>query len=83
MLKGESELETTVQTITVPVGSRELIIETGKLGRQANGAVTVRCGDTIVFVAATMAEPRVGINFFPLTVDYREMTSAAGRFPGG
>jgi polyribonucleotide nucleotidyltransferase len=76
-------LETTVHKTTVPVGSKEIIIETGKMGRQANGAVTVRCGDTIVFAAATMDEPREGIDFFPLTVDYREMTSAAGRFPGG
>jgi polyribonucleotide nucleotidyltransferase len=67
----------------VPVGAKELIIETGKMGRQANGAVTVQCGETIVFAAATMAGPREGIDFFPLTVDYREMTSAAGRFPGG
>jgi len=76
-------LENTVRKISVPVGEKEIIIETGKMGRQANGAVTVQCGDTIVFVAATMAEPRTGIDFFPLTVDYREMTSAAGRFPGG
>jgi polyribonucleotide nucleotidyltransferase len=67
----------------VPVGAKEIIIETGKMGRQANGAVTVQCGETIVFAAATMAEPRDGVDFFPLTVDYREMTSAAGRFPGG
>ena len=76
-------MEPNVQRISVPVGSKEIIIETGKMGRQANGAVTVRCGDTIVFAAATMDEPRQGIDFFPLTVDYREMTSAAGRFPGG
>jgi polyribonucleotide nucleotidyltransferase len=83
MLEGEYQLEPNVQRVTVPVGSKELIIETGKMGRQANGAVTVRCGDTIVFAAATMDEPREGVDFFPLTVDYREMTSAAGRFPGG
>ncbi|MBN1918532.1 MAG: polyribonucleotide nucleotidyltransferase [Verrucomicrobia bacterium] len=83
MLEGENQLELNVQSVRVPVGSKEIIIETGKMGRQANGAVTVRCGDTIVFVAATMAEPREGVDFFPLTVDYREMTSAAGRFPGG
>ena len=76
-------MNATVQRVSVPVGSKELIIETGKMGRQANGAVTVQCGDTIVFAAATMAEPRAGIDFFPLTVDYREITSAAGRFPGG
>ena len=83
MCKGESELETTVQRVSVPVGDKEIIIETGKMGRQANGAVTVQCGETIVFAAATMAAPRGGVDFFPLTVDYREITSAAGRFPGG
>ncbi len=76
-------METTVQRVSVPVGAKELIIETGKMGRQANGAVTVQCGDTIVFAAATMGDPREGISFFPLTIDYREMTCAAGRFPGG
>ena len=59
-------------------------LETGRLARQAGGAVVVRCGDTKVLVSATAAaEPREGINFFPLTVDYREYTYSAGRFPGG
>ncbi len=59
-------------------------LETGRLARQAGGAVVVRCGDTQVFVSATAAaDPREGIDFFPLTVDYREYTYSAGRFPGG
>ena len=58
--------------------------ETGRLAKQAGGAVVVRCGDTQILVTATSAaEPREGIDFFPLTVDYREYTYSAGRFPGG
>ncbi len=65
-------------------GGKTLSIETGKVARQAGGAVTVRLGDTVVLVSATAAEtPREGIDFFPLTVDYREYTYAAGRIPGG
>ncbi len=61
-----------------------LTLETGKMGKQADGAVLVRCGDNVVFVSACANdEPRQGISFFPLTVDYREYTYAAGRFPGG
>ncbi len=68
----------------IPLGDKDLIIETGKMAKQANGAVTVRYGDTIVLLAVVVADkPREGIDFFPLTVDYREKTSAAGRFPGG
>src|SRR5712675_2153990 len=69
---------------TVPVGDKQIIIETGKLAKQADGAVTIQLGETIVLVAtvgATKAKP--GQEFFPLTVDYREKAAAAGRFPGG
>ena len=63
---------------------KTVLLETGRLAKQAGGAVVVRCGDTQVLVTATSAaEPRQGIDFFPLTVDYREYTFAAGRFPGG
>ncbi len=65
------------------IAGRELVIETGRLAAQAHGAVTVRYGDTVCLVAAVSAKPRAGIDFFPLTVDYREMTYAAGKFPGG
>lgn len=63
---------------------RTIIIETGKLAKQADGAVTVRCGDSMVLVTACVAnEPKEGIDFFPLTVDYVEKMFAAGRIPGG
>ena len=59
-------------------------IETGKLAKQADGAVIVRSGDTMVIVTAChAANARVGIDFLPLTVDYREYTYASGRIPGG
>jgi len=66
------------------IGEKVLTIETGKIARQAHGAVTVRYGDTIVLVTAVTAPPRIeAIDFFPLSVDYRERHSAAGKFPGG
>ncbi len=65
------------------VGNDELIIETGGLAGQAGGAVTLRMGDTLVLVTATMSRhPREGIDFFPLSVDYEERLYAAGRIPG-
>lgn len=64
------------------VGGREITFETGKLAGQAGGAVTARIGDSVVFAAATMGEPREGIDFFPLTVDYEERMYAGGRIPG-
>jgi polyribonucleotide nucleotidyltransferase len=68
----------------IPVGTRTVSIETGKLAKQADGAVIVRSGDTMVIVTAChAANPRVGIDFLPLTVDYREYTYASGRIPGG
>jgi len=68
----------------IEIGGRTLTMETGKIAKQAGGAVMVSSGDSVVLVTATAAEePRVGIDFFPLTVDYREYTYAAGRFPGG
>ena len=66
------------------IGGRILSIETGKIAKQADGAVLVQYGDTIVLVAAVTAPPRFeDIDFFPLSVDYREKQSAAGKFPGG
>jgi len=62
---------------------RPITIETGKLALQAGGSVTVRQGDTVVLVCACSADPRPGLDFFPLQVDYREKFSAAGKFPGG
>ena len=66
------------------LGKEKITIQTGKMAKQANGAVTVQYGDTVVLVTAvTTEEIREGTDFLPLTVDYREKTSAAGRFPGG
>jgi polyribonucleotide nucleotidyltransferase len=66
------------------IGAKTLSIETGKIGRQAAGAVTVQYGETVVLVAVATAAPRrEDIDFFPLSVDYREKHSAAGKFPGG
>src|SRR2546426_3841040 len=69
---------------TAPVGDKQITIETGKIAKQADGAVTVQLGETIVMVAAVGAtKAKEGQDFFPLTVDYREKAAAAGKFPGG
>jgi len=69
---------------TVELGKQQLTLETGRLAKQADGSVYLRYGDTAVLVTAcALQEPRVGVSFFPLTVDYREYTYAAGRIPGG
>ncbi|HPD14974.1 MAG TPA: polyribonucleotide nucleotidyltransferase [Planctomycetota bacterium] len=65
------------------IGDRPLIIETGKLAKQAEGAVTVRYGDTVVLSTVSCAEARRETDFFPLTVEYREKFHAAGKIPGG
>src|SRR6516162_740340 len=65
-------------------GGKSIHFETGKLAKQADGSCIVRIGDNVVLATAVAnAEPREGIDFFPLTVDYREYTYAGGRFPGG
>src|SRR5437870_5082415 len=72
------------EKVTVEVGDKQIIIETGKLAKQADGAVTVQMGESIVLVAAVAAtKAKEGQDFFPLTVDYREKAAAAGKFPGG
>src|ERR1700734_1039888 len=65
------------------IGGKLLSIETGHLAKQASGSVVVRIGDTMTLVAVVAAPGREGLDFFPLTVDYREKTYAAGKFPGG
>lgn len=73
-----------VQQVALEVGGRQLLLETGWMARQANGAVVARYGDTVVLVAATVSEePREGIDFFPLTCDFEERMYAAGKIPGG
>lgn len=73
-----------IETCEIDLGTSKLVLETGRVAKQANGAVLVRCGDSVVLVSAcASAEPKVGATFFPLTVDYREYTYAAGKIPGG
>ncbi len=73
-----------MERVELQLGSKTLSIETGRLAKQADGAVLVRLGDTVVLATAcAQKEPRPGIDFLPLTVDYRENTYAAGKIPGG
>ena len=72
-----------VTTLTAEIGGRTMTIETGRLARLAGGAVTVRYGDTMILGTANRAEPRPGLDFFPLTVDFEERMYAAGKIPGG
>ena len=70
--------------VEMPLGRYTLSIETGRMAKQADGAAIVRLGDTVVLATAcAQKEPRVGVDFLPLTVDYRENTYAAGKIPGG
>ncbi|MFS8580958.1 MAG: polyribonucleotide nucleotidyltransferase, partial [Novibacillus thermophilus] len=65
------------------LGGRPLVIETGKLAKQANGAVMVRYGDTAVLATATASDEPKDLDFFPLTVNYEERLYAVGKIPGG
>jgi polyribonucleotide nucleotidyltransferase len=70
-------------SVSVDVGGRQLTLETGKIAKQANGAITARYGDTILLTTACMASTANDRDFLPLTVDYRENTYSAGKIPGG
>src|SRR3954453_20061440 len=70
-------------TFETQLGGRTLTIETGKLARLAGGAVTVRYGDTLILGTANRSDPRPGLDFFPLTVEFEERMYAAGKIPGG
>ncbi len=70
-------------SLSVEFGGRTLTIETGRMARLAGGAVTLRYGDTVVLGTANRAEPRPGLDFFPLTIDFEERMYAAGKIPGG
>jgi polyribonucleotide nucleotidyltransferase len=70
-------------SVTVEIGGRTLTLETGKIAKQANGAITARYGDTIVLTTACMSSQANDRDFLPLTVDYRENTYSAGKIPGG
>ena len=73
-----------LHTVEIDLDGQKITLETGKIAKQANGAVVVRTGDSVVLATACSAdEPKAGASFFPLTVDYREYTYAAGKFPGG
>ncbi len=69
--------------VSAQIAGREFSIETGHLAKQADGSVVIRFGETVVLGTAVHSDPRPGLDFFPLTVDYREKTNAAGKFPGG
>ena len=72
------------ETVTIDWGNRPLTLETGRIARQADGAVLATYGETSVLATAVAArEARAGIDFFPLTVNYQEKTFAAGKIPGG
>src|SRR6266498_3193073 len=74
----------TIVTVSVDVGDQEIVFETGKLAKQADGAVVIRSGDTMVLATAQgRQEAREGADFFPLTVDVEEKMYAAGKIPGG
>ena len=72
-----------MEQVSIALGANTLSIECGKMAKQADGSAYVRYGDTVVLATACSTVPREGIDFFPLTVDYREYTYAAGRIPGG
>ena len=75
---------TAVERAEMALGKFTLSIETGKWAKQADGSVVVRLGDTVILgTACAQREPRVGVDFLPLTVDYRENTYAGGKIPGG
>jgi len=73
----------TVTTLTTEFGGRTLTIETGKMANLAGGSVTVQYGDTLLLGTANRANPRPGLDFFPLTIDFEERMYAAGKIPGG
>src|ERR687884_2294180 len=76
--------ERQVHSVSAEIAGRTLTLETGRLAEQADGAVTVRYGDTVLLATVVGSkEPREGIDFFPLTVDYEERMYSAGKIPGG
>jgi polyribonucleotide nucleotidyltransferase len=78
------ESKKSMERVELALGGHTLSIETGRMAKQADGAVVVRLGDTMVLATAcAQHEPRVGVDFLPLTVDYREGNYASGKIPGG
>src|SRR5919197_6075289 len=79
-----SQLEDSVAIkVEAPIGGQTFSLEAGKLAEQADGAVLVRYGDTVVLATAVAKEPREGLDFFPMPTDYEERMYAAGKIPGG
>jgi polyribonucleotide nucleotidyltransferase len=79
----QAEIKPEPKRFTATIGGKEITYETGRLAKQAGGAVTIQLGDSVIFAAATMADkPREGADFFPLTVEYEERMYAGGRIPG-
>src|SRR6266542_846842 len=72
-----------IDTRKLTLGGQELEFETGRMAKQAGGAVTVRCGETVVLGVATMGGVREHLDFFPLTCDYEERMYSVGKIPGG
>ena len=73
-----------IHSVEIDWGGRPLMLETGKIARQADGAVMATYGETVVLATVVAAKsPREGVDFLPLTVDYRENTYSAGKIPGG
>src|ERR1700723_2253864 len=83
MSMSENTITPAPYSVTGEVGGRPLILETGKIAKQANGAITARYGDTVVLTTACMSPMANDRDFLPLTVDYRENTYSAGKIPGG
>ena len=77
--------DTNIPTVVVEreIGGRTFRVETGEVARLAGGAVMVTYGESVVLTTAVRANPRPGLDFFPLQCDYREKMSAAGKYPGG
>ena len=76
-------MQPTAHTTTVKIAGTEVSFETGRIARQASGAVLARCGDNVVLATVTAAsQPKPGQDFFPLTVEYREKFAGAGKIPG-
>src|SRR5205085_2419151 len=80
----EGEPATALASVSLEIGGKEITFETGKLAKQADGAVVIRSGDTMVLATAQgRTEGREGADFFPLTIDVEERMYAAGKIPGG
>ena len=83
-MAASAELIDMMQRVEMPLGRFTLSIETGRMAKQSDGAVLVRLGDTVVLATANaLKDAKAGVDFLPLTVDYRENTYAAGKIPGG